>query len=143
MRGSDQSQFLAIDKLSINSPNYNLNVKSVIVHIGQSSIGLCIQYWLYLIRKRFVLIICAEYKMSQTTMTVRLNNELSDFATKNVGENGSFENMSEYIRSLIRDDKERYEKKVFNRLKMELELAFSVPDEHYSQLRASDIIERN
>ncbi|SMN12283.1 ParD protein (antitoxin to ParE) [uncultured Candidatus Thioglobus sp.] len=44
--------------------------------------------------------------MSQTTMTVRLNSELSDFVANNVDENGSYENISEYIRSLIRQDKE-------------------------------------
>jgi len=34
--------------------------------------------------------------MPQTTMTVRLSGELSDFVTNNVDENGSYENISEY-----------------------------------------------
>ena len=37
-----------------------------------------------------------------TTMTVRLSGALSDFVAANVGENGSYENISEYVRDLIR-----------------------------------------
>ena len=81
--------------------------------------------------------------MPQTTMTVRLNGELSDFAASNVGEYGSFENMSEYIRSLIREDKTRKEAAVFERLKIELELAYSAPDSSYTAISANDIIVRN
>ena len=46
-----------------------------------------------------------------TTMTVRLSGPLSDFVAANVGENGTYENVSEYIRDLIRRDSERAEKK--------------------------------
>ena len=42
-----------------------------------------------------------------TTMTVRLGPVLSDFVATNVGEDGSYENVSEYVRDLIRRDKER------------------------------------
>ena len=42
-----------------------------------------------------------------TTMTVRLSGALSDFVAANVGENGSYENISEYVRDLIRRDMER------------------------------------
>lgn len=62
--------------------------------------------------------------MSQTTMTVRLSGELSDFVADNVNENGSYENISEYVRSLIRNDKIRFEKEAFERLNAELTLAF-------------------
>ena len=45
--------------------------------------------------------------MSQTTtMTVRISGALSEFVASNVGENGSYENISEYIRDLIRKDQE-------------------------------------
>ena len=81
--------------------------------------------------------------MSQTTMTVRLSGELSDFVANNVNENGSYENISEYVRSLIRDDKARFEKESFERLKAELILAFSAPDSAYSELSAEDIFNRN
>ena len=56
--------------------------------------------------------------MSRTrTMTVRLSGALSDFVAANVGENGSYENISEYVRDLIRRDKERAEQEAFDRLR--------------------------
>ena len=42
-----------------------------------------------------------------TTMTVRLNETLSDFVAANVGEHGAYDNVSEYVRDLIRRDMER------------------------------------
>ena len=42
-----------------------------------------------------------------TTMTVRINGPLSDFVAANVGEDGEYENVSEYIRDLIRRGQER------------------------------------
>ena len=79
----------------------------------------------------------------QTTMTVRMSGVLSDFVVSNVGEHGSFENVSEYLRDLVRKDKERKEQLDFERLKNELQLAFSTPDSTYSLLTADDIISRN
>jgi len=82
--------------------------------------------------------------MSQTTMTVRLSGELSDFVANNISENGSYENISEYVRgSLIRKDKERSEKEKFEKLKAELALAFSAPDSSYSKVSAQDVFDRN
>ena len=78
-----------------------------------------------------------------TTMTVRLSSMLSDFVAENVGETGSYENISEYIRDLIRHDKERVEQQTFDRLKAELTQAFAWTDIYYAQLRASDVISRN
>ena len=81
--------------------------------------------------------------MYQTIMTVRLSGKLSDFVANNVNENGSYEDVSEYVRSLIRNDKERFEKESFERLKAELTLAFSAPDSSYSELSAQDVFNRN
>ncbi len=78
-----------------------------------------------------------------TTMTVRLSGRLSEFVAENVGETGSYENVSEYIRDLIRRDKEHAEHQAFDRLKAELTLAFSAPDSSYVPLSASDVINRN
>lgn len=78
-----------------------------------------------------------------TTMTVRLNGALSDFVATNVGENGSYENVSEYIRDLIRRDKERAEKEAFDRLKAELAHAFAAPETSYEPLTAAEVIARN
>ncbi len=78
-----------------------------------------------------------------TTMTVRLSGALSEYVSANVGETGSYENVSEYIRDLIRRDKERMERQAFERLKAELTRAFAAPDSSYGPLSAADVIARN
>lgn len=78
-----------------------------------------------------------------TTMTVRLSGALSEFVAGNVGETGSYENVSEYIRDLIRRDKERTEQEAFDRLKAELGLAFAAPESSYRPLTAAEVIARN
>ena len=78
-----------------------------------------------------------------TTMTVRLSGALSDFVAANVGDNGSYENISEYVRDLIRRDKERTEAEAFDRLKAELTRAFAAPEEIYKPLSAAEVIARN
>jgi putative addiction module CopG family antidote len=76
-------------------------------------------------------------------MTVRLSGPLSDFVAANVGDDGSYENVSEYIRDLIRRDKDRVEREAFDRLKAELSHAFAVPESSYQPLAAADVIARN
>ena len=78
-----------------------------------------------------------------TTMTVRVGGALSDFVAANVGEEGSYENVSEYIRDLIRRDKERAETEAFGRLKAELTHAFAAPEDSYQPLTAAEVIARN
>ncbi len=77
------------------------------------------------------------------TMTVRLGGSLSDFVAANVSENGSYENISEYVRDLIRRDKERVELVSFDRLKAELTQSFAAPESSYVAITAADIIARN
>lgn len=78
-----------------------------------------------------------------TTMTVRLSGPLSDFVATNVGEDGAYENVSEYLRDLIRRDKERKEAEAFERLKTELAHAYAAPESSYKPLTAADVIARN
>jgi putative addiction module CopG family antidote len=78
-----------------------------------------------------------------TTMTVRVSGALSEFVAANVGETGSYENVSEYIRDLIRRDKERVEQEAFERLKAELTRAFAAPEASYQPLTAAEVIARN
>jgi len=78
-----------------------------------------------------------------TTMTVRINATLNDFVAANVGEHGAYENVSEYIRDLIRRDKERVEHERFERLRAELVHAFGAPDDNYHPLTADEVIARN
>ncbi|MDR5172826.1 type II toxin-antitoxin system ParD family antitoxin [Methylobacillus sp. Pita2] len=78
-----------------------------------------------------------------TTMTVRLSGPLSEFVSANVGEQGNYENVSEYVRDLIRRDKEAKETAAFKRLKAELSHAYSAPESSYQPLTASEVIARN
>lgn len=82
-------------------------------------------------------------RTSTTTMTVRLSGILSDFVNANVGEHGTYENISEYVRDLIRQDKARQEAAAFERLKGELTRAFAAPETSYRALTAADVIARN
>jgi len=78
-----------------------------------------------------------------TTMTVRISGDLSEFVAQNVGEYGSYENVSEYIRDLIRHDKARAEEKAFQQLKAELQQAFAVPESEYISITAEEFLERH
>lgn len=78
-----------------------------------------------------------------TTMTVRISGALSEFVASNVGQSGTYENISEYVRDLIRRDKERAEREAFDRLKAELERAFAAPEASYGRLTAAEVISRN
>lgn len=76
-------------------------------------------------------------------MTVRLSCALSDFVAAAVGENGSYENISEYVRDLIRRDKKRADQESFDPLKAELTRAFAAPETSYRSLTAAEVIARN
>jgi len=78
-----------------------------------------------------------------TTMTVRISGDLSEFVAQNVGEYGSYENVSEYIRDLIRHDKQRVEEEDFQKLKAELDMAFSAPDSAFVSVTPEEVLERN
>ncbi len=82
--------------------------------------------------------------MSKTlTLNVRVSGALGDHVTTNVGENGAYENVSEYVRDLIRRDKERADAEAFARLKSELSKAFAAPDSAFKPLDADTVIKRN
>ena len=76
------------------------------------------------------------------TLNVRVSGALGDFVAANIGENGAYENVSEYVRDLIRRDKERAEGHAFERLKAELQRAFAAPDESYEVIDADALIAR-
>lgn len=82
-------------------------------------------------------------KTNTTTMTVRLSGTLSDFVAATVGEHGAYENVSEYMRALIRRDKARTAQEAFDRLKAELTHAYAVSESSYQPLTAADVIARN
>lgn len=63
---------------------------------------------------------------------------MAEFVAANAGENGSYENVSKYIRDRIRRDRERVEDEAFERLKAELVRAFAAPES-----TAAEVIARN
>lgn len=77
------------------------------------------------------------------TLNVRITGELSEFVADNVGEYGLYENVSEYVRDLIRRDRERIEAEKFVRLKAELQRAFAQPDSSYSSFTYKDLLARH
>lgn len=77
------------------------------------------------------------------TLNVRVSGALGEHVAANVGEDGAYENVSEYVRDLIRRDKERAEAEAFARLKAELSRAFAVPGSAYRPLDATAVIKRN
>lgn len=77
------------------------------------------------------------------TLNVRVGGALGDFVAANVGNDGAYDNVSEYVRDLIRRDKERVEAEGFARLKAELAAAFAAPDSTYAVMDADTIIRRN
>ena len=77
------------------------------------------------------------------TLNVRVSGALGAFVATNVGEEGAYENVSEYVRDLIRRDKARAEAEAFERLKAELTRAFGAPENSYQPLAADMVIGRN
>jgi antitoxin ParD1/3/4 len=77
------------------------------------------------------------------TLNVRVGGALGAFVAANVGDDGAYENVSEYVRDLIRRDKERAEAEGFARLKAELAAAFAVPEASFVAMDAEAIIQRN
>ena len=74
------------------------------------------------------------------TLNVRVSGGLGDFVASNVGGQGAYENVSEYVRDLIRRDKARAETEAFERLKAELQRAFAAPESSYEEVRAETVI---
>ena len=82
--------------------------------------------------------------MSRTmTLNVRVSGALGDFVAANVGDEGAYENVSEYVRDLIRRDMVREDDARIERLKAELAHAFAAPDAAYAPLDADTVIARN
>ncbi len=77
-------------------------------------------------------------------MTVRLSLELKEFMSGHIGAAGSYESASEYIRGLIRQDKESMEQReAIERLRGELQHAFGEPEASCQALTAAEVIARN
>jgi antitoxin ParD1/3/4 len=80
--------------------------------------------------------------MPRRTITFQLDAQLSAFVAENVGHEEAYETISEYVRDLIRRDKERVEREAVERIKLELKQAYAAPDDRYAALTADDVIAR-
>lgn len=76
------------------------------------------------------------------TLNVRVSGLLGEFVASQVGGNGAYENVSEYVRDLIRRDKAGAEEEAFRRLQAELQRSFSASESSYRAVNADTIISR-
>jgi antitoxin ParD1/3/4 len=76
------------------------------------------------------------------TLNVRISGSLGDHVAESVGDEGRYENVSEYVRDLIRRDLGRIEEERLQDLKAELVRAFSAPDSAFKEVTADDVIAR-
>jgi len=62
-------------------------------------------------------------------LSVRLTEPLTEFVSGRVGPESDYDNASEYVRDLIRRDREREESRAYERLKLTLQDAFAQSDD--------------
>lgn len=77
------------------------------------------------------------------TLNVRITGELGEHVAAAIGDDGLYENVSEYVRDLIRRDHARVQEERFQALKAELQRAFAVPESECKFVSADEIIARN
>ncbi len=75
-------------------------------------------------------------------LNVRVGGALKDHVASRLADDSVYENVSEYVRDLIRKDREWLRDEAFQRVKAELQLAFSHSDDEYVELSAEDVIAR-
>lgn len=80
--------------------------------------------------------------MGAMTLNVRVSGMLGEHVAENIGDDGRYENVSEYVRDLIRRDLERVEDERFQALKAELQRAFAVPDSEFREFDEGAFWER-
>lgn len=74
-------------------------------------------------------------------LNVRISGSLKDYVSEEI-RTGAYENLSEYVRDLIRRDKDRQEEAAFAKLKAELQKAFSAPESEFEAVTADHIRDR-
>ncbi len=74
-------------------------------------------------------------------LNVRISGSLKDFVSREISA-GAYENMSEYVRDLIRRDKERQEDAKLHALKAELQHAFATPENECVEISEKEFFAR-
>ena len=75
-------------------------------------------------------------------LSVRLTEPLTEYVSGRVGPEGDYDNASEYVRDLIRRDREREERRAFERLRATLQEAFTQPDEDAVEMTLEQFVAR-
>lgn len=76
------------------------------------------------------------------TLNVRVNSALAEHIEMQIGKFGLYENASEYVRALIRQDLEMRDGEMFAAHRPIIERALETPREDYLKLTVDDIVER-
>ena len=76
-------------------------------------------------------------------LNIRIRGNLREFVVSNIGNDGLYDNASEYVRDLIRKDMARSEEAAFEKKRLALQQAFALPDESYRSRSAEEVIARN
>ena len=77
-----------------------------------------------------------------SNINVKLNDRLHEHLQQQIGERGLYENASEYVRSLIRQDL-KSQTEAWDWLRKELEPAIRASEEDFIAVTAQDVISRN
>ena len=91
---------------------------------------------------QLTVIIQEEYLMASQHINVRVKGELQTHIQQQIGENGLYENASEYIRALIRNDL-LSRKEAWEWLRKELEPAMRAAESEFVAVSAQEVIDRN
>ncbi len=76
-------------------------------------------------------------------LNIRIRGSLRDFVVANIGDDGLYDNVSEYVRDLIRKDMARAEEAAFEKKRLALQQAFALPDESYRSRSSEEVIAPN
>lgn len=80
--------------------------------------------------------------MASESIHVRVTGKLQDHIRQQTGENGLYENASEYIRALIRKDIQKNDD-AWDWLKQHIEPGLRADESEFTQVSAADVIRRN
>jgi antitoxin ParD1/3/4 len=81
--------------------------------------------------------------MSDTlNLNVRIRGALRDHVSREL-DSGVYENVSEYVRALIRRDQQLTEQMAFEKMKTQLQADFAQKDEDCTPLSADNVLARN
>jgi antitoxin ParD1/3/4 len=77
------------------------------------------------------------------SVNVRISGKLIKFIKEQIGPEGMYESVSEYVRALVRQDYERLEEHRWQRLYGELEPGMNARESEFIEVGAEDVIARN